>query len=86
MARTGRQTDRPPSADRLLPLLLMGMLMLQVLCGLEFSMMAALGRHLNPPTYGTAIHHLLTLLLPDTHRYGQAGRQRSWGVLGDGRR
>lgn len=42
--------------------------MLQVLCGLEFSMMAALGRHLNPPTYGTAIHHLLTLVLPDTHR------------------
>ena len=34
----------------------------RALCDLEFRMMGALGRHLNPPTAGTLIHHLLHFL------------------------
>ena len=32
------------------------------LCEMEFRMMGALGRYLNPPTAGTLIHHLLHFL------------------------
>ena len=34
----------------------------RALCELEFRMMGALGRRLNPPTAGTLIHHLLHFL------------------------
>ncbi len=36
----------------------------RALCALEFEMVGALGRYLNPPTPGTLIHHLLRFL-PD---------------------
>jgi len=56
------------------------------LCDMEFRMMGALGRYLNPPTAGTLIHHLLHFL--PAHEGREGGRQSpaSEGLGGRGGR
>lgn len=50
----------------------------RALCALEFEMVGALGRYLNPPTPGTLIHHLLHFLLPsDDDDLGEGGGNKS---------
>lgn len=45
----------------------------RALCELEFGMVGALGRYLNPPTPGTMIHHLLHFLPRDAVAASSAG-------------